>query len=576
MSPQRLNLLLLLAMSGCLGLAWMLGRNDAQPNVELMLEAQMSRSPAFRTFAPNPNFADGMTLRTPPAGTIPRGELPLHYGTAPTEAVRAGQELHNPLAVTSPAVQERGAAVFATYCQVCHGPTGLGDGPVTRRGVPPPLSMLTGKAVQMKDGEMFHVISYGQGNMSAHAVQLSPSDRWAVVAYVRQLQKQLSVPPGVRLAETVKLFQGNCAACHGTDGSGTIMRAKLPNIPDFTSQAWQVSQTDVEIINRIDFGDMPNMPTFRYILSRNQILALGAYIRMFASTARTPTAAPPPGPVAANLPPEKIFRDYCMACHNVDGRGAIVRPAMPDIPDFTSAQWHATSKPNADLVNAVLSGGKFMPPMKDKLSVADAEKMVKFIRGFKDGKQVVALESLEVPKEPVAMPPGIISKPATAPAAQVAAKPVTSSSSEPKTQPPVSPAVSAEVGQRVRAGAVIFRQYCIVCHGPDGTGSIMRANLPPIPDFNNPNWQLEHSDPQLLVSILEGKGTLMPANRGRITEDQARDLVAYVRAFGPAELRVSTPTAQSDFEQRFNALQQQWETLEKQLNALPAAPPPKR
>jgi len=174
------------------------------------------------------------------------------------------------------------------------------------------------------------------------------------------------------------------------------------------------------------------------------------------------------------------------------------------------------------------------------------------------------------------MPSGIISKPATAPAAQVAAKPVTSSSSEPKTQPPVSPAVSAEVGQRVRAGAVIFRQYCIVCHGPDGTGSIMRANLPPIPDFNNPNWQLEHSDPQLLVSILEGKGTLMPANRGRITEDQARDLVAYVRAFGPAELRVSTPTAQSDFEQRFNALQQQWETLEKQLNALPAAPPPKR
>ena len=338
MSPQKVNLLLLLTMSVCLGAAWLFERKDSEPNAELLLEAQMSRSPAFDSFAPNPNFSDGMTLRTPPLGTIARGEMPLHYGTTPTEAVRAGQELHNPLAVTSPAVQERGAFVYATYCQVCHGATGLGDGPVTRRGVPPPLSMLTGKAMQMNDGEMFHVITYGQGNMSAHAVQLSPNDRWAVVAYVRQMQKQLSVPPSVRLTETVKLFQSNCAACHGGDGTGAIMRAKLPKIPDFTSQAWQVSQTDVEIINRIDFGDMPNMPTFRYLLSRNQILALAAYVRLFASTARGPSTTPPPGPVAANLPPEKIFRDYCLACHNIDGRGGIVRPAMPDIPDFPIGQ----------------------------------------------------------------------------------------------------------------------------------------------------------------------------------------------------------------------------------------------
>ena len=55
-----------------------------------------------------------------------------------------------------------------------------------------------------------------------------------------------------------------------------------------------------------------------------------------------------------------------------------------------------------------------------------------------------------------------------------------------------------------------------------------------LPDFTRPSFQEQHSDPQLLISILDGKGTLMPANRGRINEAQARDLVAFIRAFGPA------------------------------------------
>jgi mono/diheme cytochrome c family protein len=116
-----------------------------------------------------------------------------------------------------------------------------------------------------------------------------------------------------------------------------------------------------------------------------------------------------------------------------------------------------------------------------------------------------------------------------------------------------------------------FREYCIVCHAPDGTGSGVRAQLPPIPDFTKGAWQSEHSDPQLLISILDGKGTLMPANRGRITEGQARDLVSYIRAFGPPEVRAGQ-LEPSEFQKRFDALQQQWETLEKQMRELPTSP----
>jgi mono/diheme cytochrome c family protein len=552
MSRVALQLTLLAATGVCLGLAWLLPRDPARPNYELVLESQMVRSPAYDTFAPNANFPDGMTLRVPPAGTIARGELPLHYDPTPQDALRAGQELHNPLPGTSAQVQQRGARLFATYCQACHGTTGLGDGPLTQHGLPRPLSMLTGKAVQMNDGEMFHLISYGGGNMPPHATQLPPTDRWCLIHFVRAMQKKLTVPPGVRLADTAKVFQANCVACHGVDGTGTLVRAKFPAIPDFTSRAWQVSQTDMEIINRIEFGDMPQMPTFRYLLTRDQILALGAYVRTFAGS----PAAPALGPVTANMQPVQIFRAYCLACHNVDGRGGIVRPAMPDIPDFTQAPWHA-SKKDPELANAILTGGKFMPPMKDKLNLSDAEKMVRFVRAFEGGKQVVALESLAVPSQPVPFPAGI---PAPEPPPALV-------------QPGPAAPLSADVGARVRAGAVIFRQYCLVCHGPDGTGTAMRAQLPPIPDFTSGAWQGDRSDPQLEVSVLDGKGTLMPANRGRVTEGQARDLVAYVRAFGPPGVQAAR-TAPGEFQLKFEALQREWELMHGQLGQPP--PPPRK
>jgi mono/diheme cytochrome c family protein len=91
--------------------------------------------------------------------------------------------------------------------------------------------------------------------------------------------------------------------------------------------------------------------------------------------------------------------------------------------------------------------------------------------------------------------------------------------------------------------------------------------MPTIPDLSSRAWQEVVTNPQVTVSILEGKGTLMPAFRGRVNEEQAQDLTAYVRAFGPAGL--STPaTATSDFAKQFQQLQQQWEALDRQLQEM--------
>ena len=83
-----------------------------------------------------------------------------------------------------------GALVYANYCLLCHGPAGKGDGPLAVRGVPPPPSLLADHAQQMKDGQLFHVLTYGQGNMAPYASQLSREDRWGVILHVRALQQQ--------------------------------------------------------------------------------------------------------------------------------------------------------------------------------------------------------------------------------------------------------------------------------------------------------------------------------------------------------------------------------------------------
>jgi mono/diheme cytochrome c family protein len=187
MSLRQLNLLLLFAFAGCLSLNWMLARDRSRPNADFL--PGMSEPITYSAFSANPNFPDGKTLREPAPGTIARGHLPLHYRSTTEDAIRAGQELHNPFDDTDAQVRERGAYVFANYCQVCHGPQGKGDGPVSQRGVPPPPSLRESKSKDMKDGQLFHILTYGQGNMPSYAAQLSREDRWRVIVRVRSLQK---------------------------------------------------------------------------------------------------------------------------------------------------------------------------------------------------------------------------------------------------------------------------------------------------------------------------------------------------------------------------------------------------
>ena len=166
---RLLNLVLplsLLALSGC---------RHEEPNFIYMPD--MVYSPAFKA------QKEG-AMRMPVEGTVPRDFMPYAYSKDPEAA---GRELKNPLKPTL-LVLKRGQAVFNTYCIVCHGPAGEGNGFVVPK-FPRPPSLQSDKVRTWPDGRIYHVITMGQNLMPSYASQVAPGDRWAVIHYVRALQR---------------------------------------------------------------------------------------------------------------------------------------------------------------------------------------------------------------------------------------------------------------------------------------------------------------------------------------------------------------------------------------------------
>jgi mono/diheme cytochrome c family protein len=187
MRRSTLNFILLLALLAVLGLDLTLRPDPGVRNADFVPE--MVASVAAEPFSASAVFPDGKTLQAPPAGAIVRGRPPLHYQATPADAARAGRELANPFPAANAKALARGATVYANYCQVCHGPAGKGDGPVAQRGFPAPPSLLADKALGLPDGQIFHILTYGQGNMPPYAAQIGREDRWMAVLHVRELQR---------------------------------------------------------------------------------------------------------------------------------------------------------------------------------------------------------------------------------------------------------------------------------------------------------------------------------------------------------------------------------------------------
>ncbi|HPC83766.1 MAG TPA: cytochrome c [Thermoanaerobaculaceae bacterium] len=168
------------------------------PRIHLIQD--MDAQPKLLPQAASPLFADGRAMRPPVAGTVERSAVvddpALTAGKVGGRWVEA-----MPLPVDE-AMMHRGRERYDIFCAPCHGLSGYGDGPVSKRAEALaegtwviPSSLHAGQSRDLSVGQLFETITNGVRNMPSYGAQIGVRDRWAIVAYVRALQRSQHASP---------------------------------------------------------------------------------------------------------------------------------------------------------------------------------------------------------------------------------------------------------------------------------------------------------------------------------------------------------------------------------------------
>jgi mono/diheme cytochrome c family protein len=181
------------------------GCSSVQRDTPMQVWDDMKHQQKFKAQAPVVGiFADGRSNRLLPEDTVARDAYrdDSSYNTGLENGMYVGK---SPVPVT-PALLEQGQAKFNIYCSPCHDQTGMGRGIIPAH-VPiwQPSNLTDDRVVQFADGDIFNVITSGRRTMPPYRYQVVVADRWAIVAYVRALQRAAhgtpaEAPPGTVIA----------------------------------------------------------------------------------------------------------------------------------------------------------------------------------------------------------------------------------------------------------------------------------------------------------------------------------------------------------------------------------------
>ncbi|MBI3192342.1 MAG: c-type cytochrome [Pedosphaera parvula] len=166
------------------------GSKSQRPPIEIIPD--MDRQPKLRPQTVNAFFPDGLSSRLQVPGTVARGEP---YADTPVNTGRMTGTTNFVETIPVPVTAEllaRGQQRFNVNCAICHGPAGDGKGVVTKLGMTVIADLhdiLARKLVQAPDGQIFDTITNGKNLMGGYGANIAVADRWAIVAYVRALQR---------------------------------------------------------------------------------------------------------------------------------------------------------------------------------------------------------------------------------------------------------------------------------------------------------------------------------------------------------------------------------------------------
>lgn len=182
--------LIVLVLTG-LGVFLIAGKQgDVSRNEPIEIFDDMVRQDKFRPQQPNGFFDNNRTSQRFVDGTVARGsayeDSPLNTGKHPGSETNWVSVI--PTAVTE-TVMDRGRKRYGISCQPCHGLLGDGNGITKKFGMGVVGNLLDPRIAQMKDGEVFNTITHGKNLMGGYGANITIPDRWAIVAYVRALQR---------------------------------------------------------------------------------------------------------------------------------------------------------------------------------------------------------------------------------------------------------------------------------------------------------------------------------------------------------------------------------------------------
>ncbi len=160
----------------------------------LMIVAAMAVPGALGALPWNDDMKDQPSVKTQettvelPAESVPAdgGELdgPANLPELVRARLKAGEQLSNPLAAED-SDDGRAEEMYDTYCRVCHGVAGTGDGSVGLKYVPQPMDLTLPYVQQQTDGQLYYTITHGGVIMPSYRFAMSQEDRWRIVQYLR-------------------------------------------------------------------------------------------------------------------------------------------------------------------------------------------------------------------------------------------------------------------------------------------------------------------------------------------------------------------------------------------------------
>lgn len=161
-----------------------------RPRLLALLLAGVAAAAAFtaceridRNMWDNPAFKP----QEEPVRLAPKDSIPTK-GIEHIPPLAEASRLVNPVKPTERELLQ-GKELFRVFCVPCHGESGKGDGAVGKKYVPAPADLRAGSPVMgLSDGQLFVIISTGLGGMPAFRADLSPGERWQIVAFLRTLK----------------------------------------------------------------------------------------------------------------------------------------------------------------------------------------------------------------------------------------------------------------------------------------------------------------------------------------------------------------------------------------------------